>query len=101
MKESLYDKYGGSKYITKIVGIFYEKLTNNVVLYSYFSSLDKLRFDKVIDHQILVFSSILGGPTRINRSLLKKVHEPLKIKRKHYHEFCTLFGDCLIKNGFT
>lgn len=71
MTETLYEKYGGTTAISKIVHEFYQRISETPELDKYFSSVD---LGNLIDHQIRFLSHALGGPDQYEGRSLKEAH---------------------------
>lgn len=98
MKTSMYDKYGGVEIISKVVHSLYEKIALSTILSPYFKEVDMAR---LMNHQILFFSSIMGGPVVYDGSQLSKIHHRLHISDVAFYELANLFEEVLEDFNFS
>ena len=89
---SLYDKYGRAPTVSKVVHDFYSKLLKSSTLKSFFEGIN---LDGLINHQILLFSHILGGPQQYDLSKLKTAHAHLSITNKEFDEVAGILEETL------
>ena len=83
---TLFDKYGGVPAVTSIVKSFYKEVLANPRLKIYF---EKANSDKLIQHQIIFISQLLGKPTneKLNaHDTLKRVHTGKRIAESAFKE---------------
>jgi hemoglobin len=83
---TLFDKYGGVPAVTSIVKSFYKEVLANPRLKIYF---EKSNSDKLIQHQIVFISQLLGKPTneKLNaHDTLKRVHTGKRIAESAFKE---------------
>lgn len=92
MTQSMYDKYGGFETISKIVHGLYEKIEASETLQAYFKNVDMQR---LMHHQTIFFSSIMGGPIKYDHQQLKKIHAPFNISQAAFTEVIELLEEVL------
>ena len=92
MAESMYDKYGGFETVSKIVHGLYEKIKESELLTPYFEGADMQR---VMNHQIQLFSSIMGGPVTYEGQQLEQIHRRLNITEETFIEVVELLEEVL------
>ncbi len=92
MEESLYDKYGGFNMVGKIVHGLYEKILVSELLEPYFKNTD---INRLMNHQTLFFSSIMGGPVSYDDGQLEKIHRRLSVTDEAFDEVVELLEEVL------
>lgn len=97
-KQTLFEKYGGFSAVSKIVLDFYDVLLDSDEVGPFFDDVDMA---KLIDHQTKFIASLLGGPASYTDEQLKRLHERLNLKDKHFDEVLETLGDTLTKHGFS
>lgn len=78
---SLYDQLGQEPGITKAVDEFYERVLSDPSLQPYFSDAD---VDDVRRHQVLLLSSVSGGPLQYTGRALDRVHRGLGVTHEDF-----------------
>jgi hemoglobin len=97
---TLFDKYGGVPAVTSIVKSFYKEVLANPRLKIYF---EKANSDKLIQHQIIFISQLLGKPTneKLNANdTLKRVHTGKRIAESAFVEVKDTLQAVLIAHKF-
>ncbi|MGR3759305.1 group I truncated hemoglobin [Roseobacteraceae bacterium NS-SX3] len=98
MTQTIYEKYGGFKTISRIVMTFYEMALDSDQIGDYFADVDMPR---LIDHQTKFISSLLGGPASFSDDRLEAVHRSLGISHADFDEMAELLGEALEGHGVT
>lgn len=98
VSQTLYEKYGGFKTISRVVMSFYEMALDSDEIGGYFEDIDMPR---LIDHQTKFVSSLIGGPASFSDDRIEAVHKHLKISHDHFDEMADLFGQALAEHGMT
>jgi len=96
VSQSLYDKYGGFKTISRVVMLFYEMALDSDEIGHFFEDID---MPKLIDHQTKFVSSLIGGPASFSDDRIEAVHRHLNVSHDHFDEMAALFGDALAQHG--
>lgn len=97
---TLFDKYGGVPAVTSVVKSFYKKVLANPRLKTYF---EKANSDKLIQHQIIFISQLLGKSTheKLNaHDTLKKVHTGKRITESAFVEVKDILETVLVEHKF-
>ena len=81
---SLYERIGGAKAVTAMVGSFYSKVMADPDLRPYF---DHVALDKLEHMQVEFFSAALDGPIRYTGRPVVHAHHGLGITRQHFQFF--------------
>lgn len=97
MEQSLYDKYGGFSAVSKLVHEFYRRVLESDSLAPYFENTD---MDRLINHQVRFFSTLLGGPVTYDRQQLDEIHKRLNITAVAFDEILDLLEEALEDSGF-
>ncbi|WP_377188256.1 group I truncated hemoglobin [Ruegeria meonggei] len=96
MVQSIYDRYGGFKIISRVVMTFYEMALDSDQIGGHFEDIDMPR---LIDHQTKFVSSLVGGPASFTDDRIEAVHRHLKISHADFDEMADLFGEALAAHG--
>ncbi len=96
MSQSIYEKYGGFKTISRIVMSFYELALESDQIGDYFEDIDMPR---LIDHQTKFVSSLVGGPASFSDDRIQAVHRHLNISHDDFNEMSDLFAQALEMHG--
>lgn len=86
MPQSLFEKYGGFKTVSRIIMTFYEMVLDSDQIGDHFDDVDMAR---LIDHQTKFIASLMGGPASISDDRLEAVHRHLKISHVAFDEVVT------------
>ncbi|WP_428648022.1 group I truncated hemoglobin [Roseibium sp.] len=97
MTKALFDKYGGFKFVSRIVMAFYEKVLDSDQIGEYFDDVDMPR---LIDHQTKFISSLLGGPASYTDERLRRAHASLKLTHEDFDEVARLLSQTLEEHNF-
>ena len=92
MAQTIFERYGGFASVRKIVSDFYDKLLDSESLSPYFANTN-MRI--LIDHQTQFISMVMGGPGTMSDDVLRRVHAPLDISRRHFIEMTALLTETL------
>ena len=95
-RSSLYEKYGGAPTISRVVHVFYSKVMRSEELRPFFAQVN---MEQVMQHQIDLFSHLMGGPIRFEMSRLEHGHRNLAIQNHHFDEVAELLGETLEEAG--
>lgn len=98
VSQTIYDKYGGFKTISRVVMSFYEMALDSDEIGVYFEEIDMPR---LIDHQTKFVSSLVGGPASFSDERIEAVHRHLNISHDHFDEMAELFGQALADHGMS
>ena len=96
MAQTLFEKYGGVKSVSRVVMTFYEMALDSDQIGDHFADVDMPR---LIDHQTKFVSSLLGGPASFSDERLEVVHRSLGISHPDFDEMANLMGDALAQHG--
>ncbi|WP_424986603.1 group I truncated hemoglobin [Microbulbifer sp. S227A] len=92
MAQSLFEKYGGFKTVSRIIMTFYEMVLDSDQIGDHFDDVDMAR---LIDHQTKFVSSLMGGPASISDERLEAVHRHLGISHADFDEVVVLLRAAL------
>lgn len=98
VSQTLYEKYGGFKTISRVVMTFYEMALESDEIGDYFDDID---LPRLIDHQTKFVSSLVGGPASFSDDRIEAVHRNLNISHSDFDEMATLFGEALALHGMS
>lgn len=98
MSQTLYDKYGGFKTVSRIVMTFYDLVLDSDEVGGYFEDVD---LPRLVDHQTKFISSLLGGPVSFNDDRLLAVHRGLAIGHADFDVITTLLCEALEAHGMS
>ncbi len=98
MSQTLYEKYGGFKTISRVVMTFYEMALESDEIGDYFEDIDMPR---LIDHQTKFVSSLIGGPASFSDERIEAVHRHLGISHDDFDAMADLFGEALGMHGIS
>ena len=98
MSQTIYEKYGGFKTISRIVMTFYEMALDSDQIGGYFEDIDMPR---LIDHQTKFISSLVGGPASFSDERIEAVHRHLNISHADFDEMTELFAEALSRHGMS
>ncbi len=96
MSDSLFNKYGGFKTVSRIVMTFYEMALDSDEVGEFFEDIDMAR---LIDHQTKFIASLLGGPASFSDERLHAVHRHLNIGHHDFDEIAKLLAEALEEHG--
>jgi hemoglobin len=96
--QTLYEKYGGFKTISRVVMTFYEMALDSDEIGHHFEDIDMPR---LIDHQTKFVSSLIGGPASFSDDRIEAVHRHLNISHNEFDVMAELFGDALSQHGMS
>ncbi len=96
MSQTIYEKYGGFKTISRIVMSFYEMALDSEQIGDHFDDIDMPR---LIDHQTKFVSSLVGGPASFSDDRIEAVHRHLNISHDDFDEMAALFSEALALHG--
>ncbi len=97
---TLFEKYGGVPAVTSVVKSFYKEVLANPRLKIYFAAANS---DKLIQHQIVFISQLLGKPTneRLNaHDTLKRIHTGKRIAESAFLEVKDTLKAVLLAHQF-
>jgi hemoglobin len=90
--ESLFDKYGGTPAVSKIVHTFYGKILESDEVRHYFEKID---IERLMSHQVKLFSLLLGGPVDYDVSRLRQAHKSFSLTIDDFEEVKGLLEEAL------
>ena len=88
--KTLYEKYGGTPTVTKIVKAFYQIVLDRPNLARYFINID---MDRLIRHQIDFVFNLLGKPSKADYDMkqFKMAHSKFKITDRSFDHVAHIF----------
>jgi hemoglobin len=98
MSQSLYEKYGGFKTVSRIIMTFYELVLDSDQVGDFFEGVDMSR---LIDHQTKFIASLMGGPASISDDRLEVVHRHLNISHADFDEVVELMREALCMHNMS
>lgn len=82
--QSLYERVGGQAGVTRLVGIFYERVLADPQLSPFFAQVP---METLLRMQVEFFTSALGGPLQYSGRPLAHVHHGRGITTSHLRRF--------------
>lgn len=98
VSQTIYEKYGGFKTISRVVMSFYEMALESDEIGDYF---DDIELPRLIDHQTKFVSSLIGGPASFSDDRIEAVHRHLNISHSDFDEMAALFSEALAMHGMS
>lgn len=92
MNQSIYEKYGGFKTVSRIVMRLYDQILADDDIGPFFDDIDMPR---LIDHQTKFVASLMGGPASFTDAHLIGAHRDLEISNHHFDRLVALVGETL------
>ena len=96
-RPNLFEKYGGFSSVRLAVMDFYERALDSDVVGHHFEDIDMAR---LIDHQTMFISQLLGGPGAANDGRLERAHANLGVTNAEFDEVVLILGETLNAAGF-
>ncbi|WP_424830703.1 group I truncated hemoglobin [Ruegeria sp.] len=96
MSQTIYEKYGGFKTISRIVMHFYDLALDSEQIGDHF---DDIEMPRLIDHQTKFVSSLVGGPASFSDDRIETVHRHLNITHEDFDEMGALLTEALAHHG--
>ena len=96
MADALFDKYGGFKFVSRIVLSFYDKVLDSDQVGEHFDDID---LPRLIDHQTKFIASLLGGPVSYSDDRLQRAHASLDLTHDDFDEIRRLLSETLTDHG--
>ncbi|MEL6100550.1 MAG: group 1 truncated hemoglobin [Pseudomonadota bacterium] len=96
MAQTIFEKYGGFKTISKVVMTFYDLVLDSDQIGDYFDDID---MGRLVDHQTKFVASLLGGPASFSNERLRQVHQHLAISDTDFDEMARILGEAMAKHG--
>lgn len=94
---NLYDKYGGSATVSRVVTAFYGEVLRRPHLRAYF---DGVPMQRLMDHQVRFMSAALGkAPSGYNGRTMAAAHSGMRISAEHFGEVGAILQEALRKAG--
>ena len=94
---NLFEKYGGTPTVSKVVTNFYGKIMSRPHLKAYFAGVP---LPKLIQHQVRFMSMVMGqAPSAYNGQSMDKAHQRLGITAEHFGEVAQILESCLNEAG--
>ncbi len=94
---NLFEKYGGTPTISKVVTNFYGKILSRPHLKAYFAGVP---LPKLIQHQVRFMSQVMGQtPGTYNGQSMDRAHQRLNITAAHFGEVAQILETCLNEAG--
>lgn len=92
MAASLYDRYGGFGFVSKVVLEFYDRVGGSEILAPYFENTD---MRSLVDHQTKFIASLMGGPAAYTDDTIRRAHRHLDIDESAFQEMVSLLEETL------
>ena len=90
---NLFQKYGGTPTMSKIVTSFYGQVYSRPHLKIYF---DGVPLPKLIQHQVRFMSMVMGQtPSAYSGQAMDRAHQRLNISARHFAEVAQILADIL------
>ena len=96
MAQTIFEKYGGFKTISKVVMTFYDLVLDSDQIGDYFDNVD---MGRLVDHQTKFVASLLGGPASFSNERLQQVHQHLAISDTDFDEMARILGEAMAEHG--
>ncbi len=96
MAQTIFEKYGGFKTISKVVMTFYDLVLDSDQIGDYFDNVD---MGRLVDHQTKFVASLLGGPASFSNERLQQVHQHLAISDIDFDEMARILGAAMAEHG--
>lgn len=94
---TLFQKYGGTATVSRLVTDFYREVLARPHLKAHF---DGVPLPKLIQHQVRFISGVLGQvPSAYNGRSMAEAHGRLNISAQDFAEVAQIFSDTLSKAG--
>jgi hemoglobin len=94
---NLFEKYGGTPTVSKVVTNFYGKILSRPHLKAYFAGVP---LPKLIQHQVRFMSQVMGQtPGTYNGQSMDMAHQRLNITAAHFGEVAQILETCLNEAG--
>ena len=94
---NLFQKYGGTSTVSRIVTDFYRDVLTQPHLKSYF---DGVPLQRLIQHQVRFMSQVMGQvPSAYNGRAMDEAHQRLNISGTHFAEVAQILENVLRKAG--
>jgi hemoglobin len=85
--ETLFEKYGGFASVFPIVNAFYDSVLDSEIVSYMFDDVD---MEKLIEHQTIFISELMGGPGNYDDRQLIAAHRNLNINEEEWDEVVTI-----------
>ena len=92
MASSVFEKYGGFGFVSKVVLEFYDRVAESETLAPYFSNTD---MRSLVDHQTKFIAQVMGGPAAYADETLRRVHAHLNIDEDAFQAMNDLLEETL------
>lgn len=92
MARTIFDRYGGFAFISRVVLSFYDRILDSPVTSPYFVDIDMRR---LIDHQTRFIATVMGGPASYSNDHLERVHARHGVTEAAFLEMVTLLRETL------
>ena len=94
---SLFEKYGGTATVGRIVADFYREVLGNPALKPYF---DGVPMQGLMEHQLRFMSDVLGRkPLNYGGRSMREAHQHLGVTREHFAEVAVILDRVLRRAG--
>ncbi len=93
---SLFEKYGGTETVGALVADFYNRVLESDLLAPYFDGVD---MDRLVEHQTLFFTMVLGGPSVYSGRSMAVAHAGMGVTEAAFAEVAEILQDTLEDNG--
>lgn len=81
--ETLFEKYGGFASLYPVVSAFYDSVVNSEIASYMFDSID---MERLIEHQTIFISELMGGPGSYDDQKLIDAYQQLNINEDEWDE---------------
>ena len=85
--DTMFERYGGLAFISRVVLNFYDRVLASVRLAPFFADTDMQR---LVEHQAKFISSVMGGPECYTEAMLRDAHVHLPIDEGAFDEMIEL-----------
>ncbi|WP_272003315.1 group I truncated hemoglobin [Roseovarius sp. ZX-A-9] len=96
MEKTLFEKYGGFSFVSRIVMDLYDRLLDDDDVGPFF---DDVEMSRIVDHQTKFVSSLMGGPATYTDDQIARMHERLDIGSAHFDQLKVLLTQTLTDHG--
>lgn len=93
---TMFERYGGLPFVTRLVLSFYDRLLASSRLAPFFADTDMQR---LVEHQAKFISTVMGGPVSCTNAVLQDAHAHLAIDDPAFDEMIGVFRGVLREFG--
>ncbi len=96
MQKTLFEKYGGFSFVSKIVLDLYDRLLDDDDIGPFFDDIEMAR---IVDHQTKFISSLMGGPASYTDDQIEKMHARVSVTHAHFDRLQDILRETLADHG--